>query len=669
MQTNSYQVNSQKQVFQSLENGVIIFPMIGNFLRGFSNDWKRLGTWFLVCFLLLTIAPGRCVAAAGAPDEVSAAVPMEDEEKPWLHLYADGAGGAVRLVWTVDRWPAKLSGFHLKKRVIAEDGAGKWQPVSVDLLAPSVELNRNWTARGLNAAEAAQMTELITTLREQGTFDVMDAKAMRRLLSGATPHEISTLSLGFFMDFRSAFIAGFGFIDHDVRDGQVLEYGLFADYRFSIFDGWKPVAVCSLEVGAPWMLPEVTVNRNPLEEGGWVFDWRYPRELINEEGAAWFNVYRTEMDSDRWEKLNADPVGLLRSRKDAEFRYVYADQTAERELSYRYRIAAVSLFTQQWDVASFVAAPRPTLMELARSLPKPVMDSVELLPGGGVQLDWEYPEADAAWLAGFLIERSGEDARSAGKWLQVSELLPSGSRMFVDESLCGLEMGEDLSMQYRILAVIQGPARVASDLVPIVYRDMRIPPPVAMAACGYDPQKKAISIVWEPAADDDITAWYMLRSDVFEPDEMAVNGAFSRLTNTQVSVPVFAGGRTYCFEVVPCSAGSVEGPPAPVSCFVPHSKMARIDAVRSERVGADRVQLSWDYPEDEGVQGFRIYQNGQLVADEYELAPLQRQWVSPALVPNREFRMQVSAVALSGVESRKSKPVDFFYLEQTEVIP
>jgi hypothetical protein len=78
--------------------------------------------------------------------------------------------------------------------------------------------------------------------------------------------------------------------------------------------------------------------------------------------------------------------------------------------------------------------------------------------------------------------------------------------------------------------------------------------------------------------------------------------------------------------------------------------------IRSLQQDSSTVVLSWDYPDVLDLKGFRIYQNKNLVAGEFELVKDKRIFKTPALKWNTNYAFSVQAVSESGVLSEQSIP-------------
>lgn len=222
-----------------------------------------------------------------------------------------------------------------------------------------------------------------------------------------------------------------------------------------------------------------------------------------------------------------------------------------------------------------------------------------------------------------------------------------------------LEEGTVYRFEVRALSLrgkLSSPATVTLSTVPGPAKTRASKPADLRAKWDGGPDPKTITLKWNAAAASVPVDRYLLAVDddailVFgepRPIEVKKPGEFPYQpprTDRSYSFRLWAvaGQERSVFAEALALAGKRTLPPAVLE--------PRPDTVRGDT--EIRVQWRWDYPEIAGLLGFRLYRGVELVADENELGPKARKWMSEPIKSLKKQTFAIEAVAENGEVSER----------------
>lgn len=579
-------------------------------------------------FLILLAGLFTAVAAAQAP-------PVE--------LFGEGGDGLVKLLWVPRSWPEGLTAFQVQRRALSGNRRGGWTPVNDTPIFP--ELSRAKDLSNVESGPAALerlQEKLEGHLSAGSTREVPRQEYLRQLSSD--PEAVKGLYLPIALDYDFALLNGFGLVDRGLPPAEGYEYGLFLIFGAQRQE--QPVDTFSWQYGAPpnLSLPvelETHTTGTPSRlEIRWTFDYQaYLSKNLNG-----FNLYR-QSGAGSFQKLNETPIWAAAEGDTA--RLSFFDENVQPNTAYTYALAPLSLFGSEGPRQEVVYDPS----ELPGEIEPPALQ-VAARPAGspGISFEWGFSAAAQSFIRGFVLQRR-ENVEAP--YEDASALLPPPARAAEDVPP---RPGEYYF--YRLRVVEDHGLNLFSNELLLFY-DPQIPPPPPTGLRGSyetEGQQQFIRLEWDPAPPEDtLTAGYRLYSN-FPPDErLLLEGNISPITGNSYLYEISSlKSAVYRFAVSAVSKNRAESGLSDTIQVVTPSRKLPNPNIWPFTVEGNRITLNWEYEALPGLAGFRIFQDGELAADENQLGPSARQWASPPLEFDTSYQFELQAVTDTGLTSRMS---------------
>lgn len=305
--------------------------------------------------------------------------------------------------------------------------------------------------------------------------------------------------------------------------------------------------------------------------------------------------------------------------------------------------------------ASLTESERATVDVFSRTAvvpaPRDIRVARESGTAGPVVVRWSYP--DVARLVGFRVFEHGlevADERSLNR----------GARASSDPYLIA-----GWTYQFEVQAVFEDgilSARgAAAPFTPqLTESDLRPPRPAGFVAEWVAAEDRAaVRLTWNAPLPGVDVAGYALSVGRADREDFRRIGT-GLLTGTEFLYTPQESSRELAFRLSAVdrdgresSAAEAYAPP-PASLLAPARLIDYRVVQEREQV---RIECLWRYPASPVLEGFRIYQDGKLVADEGTLRPASRAWLSGVLTRAGRYRFEIEAVGLGGVTSLKAPPL------------
>ena len=154
-------------------------------------------------------------------------------------LQGEGKNSSIKMYWTVDKWPANLKGFEIKRKL----NKGEWQ-IFTGKIYPAISLSDDLSNRVKdNNVRLALLSQGIAVMKENDLSIMTNAQMLTFVKNEAG---LKAVNERLKKDIKVAVIAGFGAVDGPLLTGKTYEYGLFP------IDGVirsEPVASYFYEIG------------------------------------------------------------------------------------------------------------------------------------------------------------------------------------------------------------------------------------------------------------------------------------------------------------------------------------------------------------------------------------------------------------------------------------
>ncbi len=368
-----------------------------------------------------------------------------------------------------------------------------------------------------------------------------------------------------------------------------------------------------------------------------------------EPDAAGYHVYRAPRLEAEFQRLNAEPLGVLEN--------VFHDTTTVGRRTYFYQVTAI-------DESGNASTPsNPVMAQVSDFEPPPSPEDLvaSFLPeDGAVHLSWSVPSI-APDLETYVILRRRLDGRQGIGFEQVNNDAVRGTE-FRDRGIEDPQGGDAIGFAegafYRFGVVAADSARNFSDTVFVDFQipDLTPPPPPGELVALNESGLRAV-VRWSASTAGDVAEYVVRRRTGAEADATPI----ARVTSTNLIVQddSVRAGETYHYSATAIDSLGNESAPSHEAVL----QMRDFDAppavrnVQAFRQGSE-VMLRWERSPVSDIAGYNIYRS-DLPTGIYErlnAQPVEATETSVSRSAERPF-YQVRAVDSSGNESRPSRAV------------
>ncbi len=550
-------------------------------------------------------------------------------------------GKTVKLFWFIKHWDKSYTGFDLRRK----DGTQNWVKLNQEPIQPGLWSKRKLSTSGCNKYDESLLKpKLYRLFSSHKQVDTDPARYLQKL--NTDENELRKITAEMTEDYELAILNGFGYIDHSLSLKSAYQYGLFLQGTEIMLakTSWNFGAIPDLDV-----VQELTSKVSADNKGIKVI-WVADTDKIKTAHVAGFNIYREGI------RLNSNRI-LPEDSKDPSV-YTWYDKSVNSTSPIQYSVAAESVFDIEGIIRSYAYDPIDHPKEYKKA------DVTNIASLGfyfkeGTSVKWSFPKDQEKFIKGYYIEK---DNMPAG-YTQVSGLIDPSARSFTDNSHSQVNG----YIRVRVKTLYKDRVSTTSSDHLFSYFPVNEPPqPQNLKVKSVSGDRRITAYLsWDPPmAGDSMTSYYKL----YAYDQQ--NNKFMSATDQPIMSNSFtyvidrglAGLRKFCVssvnkqktESVFSDTVSVQTPsmelPSPVI----------------KKVAADnynKATIEWQFPDIPDLKGFRLTQNGKVIATEIELKKEVRQFVTEKLEEGMSYEFSLIAVSDIGVLSNSSAP---FHVVVTE---
>jgi len=559
-----------------------------------------------------------------------------------VKLQGEGNGDVVRLKWIPQSWPASLEGFIIKRR---SSGSG-WISITASTVYPELSLNKPLENVETLPAEQRRLFQKLTGLINAKRA-VEISKEQYKAVVLDKPRGLQNLAISFLVDFDFALLNGFGMIDRKIPRAEIYEYGLFPKYKDSPV-AQDPISIFQWKFGDK-PNTELTASSDIKRErgNGIIITWSIDTKIFKERNFVGFHIYKRLNDA-KFEKMNQSLI-LLSVKNNPEYLTQRDTIPVNEKNTYSYAAVPVTQFgTEGTRIEAFF---NPALSTATVTIPK-----LQHVPGisdaNKIDFVWDLVQTNEVAILGFQIERKSD---ASGSYQLVSEVLPPSTRKFSD-----MQLSKSGYFFYRLKLIGRDKEMLFSNEVVLFYAHSQIlPKPVNVSGKVIDEGgKRFVEIRWEASPDTEAqTKGYAIYVGKPTEETLYEDTRIPLITKNSYRHPIdeYASGE-WKFAVVGVSTVNDRSEQSePVTVFVSTKNVPDVNNRKMQLEGGS-VKITWVYSVDDlpDLAGFRIFQNGEMVADEKILGAEKREWTSVPLESGKRYRYEIQAVTRFGVESNKT---------------
>ncbi len=567
-------------------------------------------------------------------------------------LKGEGHDDKVSVWVRLDKWDQNLDGYYIKRRSVNENGdAGKWKKLHKNMLVPGNESNKN-------LSNVTNNKKLVAELDELRTVYLNNAAEGETKISSITEDELKTqlsdpevaqmIELLFAYDYKIALMFGFGYVDFNKPKSYAVEYGVFPVINSN--ESSNPSATYKWVVGTK---TDLTINiekqnikkrRNKVK-----LEWVFDKDSFDaNDNLAGFNIMRKPVGGS-YEKINKNTIWV---NKGATRRLViYYDTIPSTDISYSYALVPLSFFNTEGDYYEIKLNTN-----IPDEVPPPVIKSD--MPYGydfvnnGAEINWEFDPLYNESISGFIVKRM----INAGEgFITISDTVAPTSRSYIDKNLQPIANNK---YYYQVTALQPESYPLVSKRLTLFYDPYPQPskPGILKAEPKIENGTARVALSW--TEDKDLLSQikgYQIRSD-FGNDDLASDQNIPLITDFSYNYEVQGvKGKKYLFSLfIVDKKDRSHAYSDTISVIIPSDYIPAVEFESIEVIN-NKIKLKWDYKEGiDDLAGFRLYRNGNLIADESVLTAEKREWLSVNL-PSGKYSYTIQAVSIFGLKTRMSR--------------
>jgi len=543
-------------------------------------------------------------------------------------------GKAVKLFWIAKHWNNSYTGFDIKRK----EGLQNWVKLNTAPVMPGVFTKRKFAASGCNLYDESLLKpKMYKMLKEHTVFEADFNKCLLKLNSDTS--ELGTMNRMILNDYDIAVIYGFGYIDHSAVKKTAYQYGLFiqgTDIQVAKTT-WNYGEIPDLDV-----VQELTSKALPGTKGINVI-WVADTAKMRLNHVAGFNIYRDGI------RMNTSRI-IAENLSDPSL-FNWFDKYVNTTDPAQYSIAAESVFDIEGIIRSYAYDPseHPAVYKKAQV--------TDIASNGyyfkeGTAVKWNFPKEYERYIKGFYIEKNNVPAG----YTAVSGLLDPVVRSYTDKTASQVNGYIKINVKtlYKDRSVISGTERLYCYLPvtePLAPQNVKV-------KSNTSNKLTTLNISWDPAvAGDSLTDYFKVYAFDTQNNKMAlISSQEIRTSNFDYKLlHGLAGRRKFCVSAV--SKTNVESPYSDtVSIETPSVELPAPAIKRVIPDNTNKATIEWQYPEITDLKGFRLFQNGVVIANEKELKKSSRTYLTGNLVEGAPYEYVIQAISETGILSENSGP-------------
>ena len=559
-----------------------------------------------------------------------------------IALEAQGNGKDVKLFWFCGEWSADMDGLAVKRK----SGDGAWQQLG-ELIKPAVT-GEDLSTRTNDAVLVNQLISRRDSALMVKRFEPSDAAKFKdEVLMKEGSLRMLPLVTNF--SYLDAMILGFGYWDKNVpASSGIYTYGLFASRNGSLDD--EPLYTAEWKYGdkVEPQIPDMSCDKKRLKkERGFQLTWLFEKEYILKKKVRDYVVYKTDTLGNR-SLVTENPLRIDMSYDPLKINYLNADYYFKEKATF------------EVELRDYFDTPRLLLSVKITPEDFPVFPNPKLVISHNSERDqsttvsWEFPEEYKKFVTSVQIKKGMTPDN-----MEVINLSPRTTSYVDDQNT------KSGVYYYKLKLVTNTGDILFSEPQSIVKYFPLIPPqPIGVSV---ELEDGNAVLRWEKDPFDEITMSYVVYKNLLNSKEMSHLSYLPTITADSCVIPLGSSfGGIYRFAVRGVSEDLMRSELSDtVQVIVPTEKMPFVEIFPYKK-DKNRVTLEWKYPDYvDDLAGFRLYQDGELIADEFTLDATKRVWLMKDLDLTK-YTFTLEAVSTSGVLSKMSQERYFTIKEKYE---
>ena len=550
-------------------------------------------------------------------------------------------GKSIKLIWFFKDWHKKQTGFVIKKRLKT---SSTWENLHEGILIPEIKVNKSYTNLGSDQNKSVKLNEKLQQLiAEKKTKPVTHQEYVNKILSD--PNALKNVSFAIALDYDFALINGFAFVDDRIQKGVVTEYALFSVEGSKISNNpiatytWDGISLLESQFDFGFEIKKVGIDK------GLQFIWVSKDKKLENLLLRGFYVYKKT--NNQWVRLNNEAV---LSKMGGS--YTYFSLTENTRDKSEYGLSFKTSFDHESIIIPIPFDPNlfPETYNQAEII------SIECNANLGDKyptITWKFPSSENKYIKGFILEK----AILPGTFRQVVPSYSSNLSIFMDTNYSP----PSSYLKYRITTIYKDGTKIPSAEQLFFYLPaVNLYKPRSLTGKFIrESNKSYIQINWlqKPVADTLTDSYQLYASNRFD-QKMYLESSIPKIKENTIRYPIHnTTANFYKFVLVPISKYKTLGEPSDTLTVYAPSGVLPIPKISNSRIDSfEKITIFWNYKQPD-IKGFRVYQNGNMVASEFQLKGNASSFTSAKLKLNTNYSFTIQAVSNFGVESPISAPM------------
>ncbi len=556
-----------------------------------------------------------------------------------IALEAQGNGKDVKLFWFCGEWSQDMEGVVIKRK----SGNKPWQALS-GVIKPAV-VGEDLTTRTNDASLVAKLIthrdSALAVERLQKT-DAQKFKSDVLLSEGA----LRMLPLITNFNYNDALVMGFAYYDKNVpSSAHNYTYGIFASRNGQV--DVAPITTAEWRYGdkvIPKTSEESCLKKRLRKDHGFQLTWFFQKDFILKEKVRDYLVYKTDTLGNK-QLITPSPLRIDMSFDPVKIYYINADYYFKEKATFEVVLRDVFdtprlKFSVQITPDEFPDFPNPTLTI-----------SHQNERDQNTTVTWGFPKEYKDFIVDVQIKKGMTPEN-----MEVIEIHPNKTSYVDDQNTKS-------GVYYYKLKITTSTGDVLFSQPQRITKYFPVIPPRPTGLTVELADGKAV-LKWYKDPNDPITKSYLIYKKVLDSKELAHLSYLPKIEVDSCVLPLgssFGGVHRFAIRAVGESIMRSDFSDT-VQLVVPTEKMPFVEIYPFQK-DKNRVTLQWKYPTYvDDLAGFRLYQDGELIADETELDATKRQWrINNLKIKNYNYTLE--AVSTSGVLSKMSQ-IRYFNIKE-----
>lgn len=552
-------------------------------------------------------------------------------------LYGEGKNNEVRLLWSAPQWPDSLKGMSIQRRI----NGGAWQTLTSSYIYPSISLTKSLNNVSNDPAFVKSLVEKRS--KEAAVLNQMDSASFMQFISNRGGLAMFSYSIA--KDYDRALIAGFGFVDKKLvaPAGAKVEYTLLGERKYT--SEAVPLASFTFISGSIPSYPIIATSsvkgnktKNKIEVEWKVNTASYTKQVILQG----FHIDRVSSDGLSRVRLTKK---VIWPNTSGESFPIFCKDSANAQRAYTYELIPVSIFgieskplTVKYD---------PALVPAVFNVQANTTYKDGELP---FTMQWTIAPENLKYIESYTIE----EKKSLILYNPVKDSIKGTTYTFQFDSTRAYPK----TYTYRVRCNLKnGYDPIYSNDVEINYAPLYIPAKTldVKAVLEKEGSMNYAVLTWSPVP---YASGYTIYVQELGGTRMIREASIPLIKSTTyrypLSYPVSSG---YVFAIAAVNErANVYGELSDkVTVTTPSEQLLRVYFASIAQTTDKKITLTWTYKEPADIIGYRLYENGELIADEKTLNKGIKSWTSLVKKSGR-YEYTIQAVTASGIVSDKAFP-------------